>query len=197
MTKGTARKWLIAVALVAVLSGTAVAAPKTNILELDPAKTSIQFTLGDILHTVHGTFQLTRGSIEFDPDTGNATGAVIVNAASGNSGSGARDSRMHKNVLESSRYPEAVFKPDHVAGKVLPVGVSHVQVHGIFTLHGSGHEMTLPVDIENSPGGMVARTHFAVPYVQWGLKNPSTLFLRVNPTVDIDIQASGKVLPGK
>lgn len=197
MITRTTLKKIVAGAALATLAGTAPAAARTKILELDPAKTTIQFTLGDILHTVHGTFQLTRGSIEFDPDTGDAGGAIVVNATSGNSGSGARDSRMHKNVLESARYPEAVFKPDHVMGKVLPAGVSHLQVHGMFTLHGSAHEMALPVDVENSPDGMVARTHFAVPYVQWGLKNPSTLFLRVNPTVDIDIQTSGRVVPGK
>ena len=32
-----------------------------NSIELDPARTSIAFTLGDVLHTVHGTFKLKRG----------------------------------------------------------------------------------------------------------------------------------------
>jgi len=30
-----------------------------------------------------------------------------------------------------------------------------------------------------------------VPYIQWGLKNPSLLFLRVNDHVDIDLRAAG------
>jgi hypothetical protein len=35
--------------------------------------------------------------------------------------------------------------------------------------------------------------HFVVPYVAWGLKNPSTLFLRVSDKVNIDINAAGRL----
>ena len=40
---------------------------------------------------------------------------------------------------------------------------------------------------------MIANTHFAIPYVQWGMKNPSTLFLRVNDKVMIDLQVVGRL----
>ena len=33
--------------------------------------------------------------------------------------------------------------------------------------------------------------HFTVPYQKWGMKNPSTLFLRVSDTVEIDLVGSG------
>ena len=38
-------------------------------------------------------------------------------------------------------------------------------------------------------GRATAKIHFTIPYVKWGLKNPSTLFLRVSDKVDIDIAA--------
>jgi polyisoprenoid-binding protein YceI len=85
-------------------------------LDLDPAKTEVQFTLHDVLHTVHGSFKLKQGSIHFDPDSGKASGEIIVDVTSGASGSGARDRRMHKEILESQRYPDATFTPDHVDG---------------------------------------------------------------------------------
>jgi hypothetical protein len=35
-------------------------------------------------------------------------------------------------------------------------------------------------------------THFVVPYIRWGMKNPSTLFLRVGDQVNIDVRAKGE-----
>ena len=81
------------------------------VFELKPASTKVQWTLGDVLHTVNGTFKLKRGQIEFDPETNKASGQVVVDVSSGESGSSARDQRMHSNVLESAKYPEAVFAP--------------------------------------------------------------------------------------
>ena len=49
-------------------------------VELAPESTKINWTLGDVLHTVHGTFQLKCGDIRFDTDTGKASGAVVVDS---------------------------------------------------------------------------------------------------------------------
>src|ERR1700690_2506255 len=112
-------------------------------VELDPARTTINFTLADVLHTVHGTFKLKHGSITFDSSTGKAAGEIVVDVASGNSGGGTRDKRMHKEILESARYPEAVFTADRVSGELAPRGASELDVHGAFQIHGVSHEMTL------------------------------------------------------
>ncbi len=164
-----------------------------RVIVLDPAQTRVEFTLHDILHTVHGTFRLQRGTIRFDPATGIAQGEVVVDAQSGESGSSARDSRMHKNILESVRYPEITFTPDRVEGNVADGSAASARVHGIFRIHGAGHELTLPVQVQMMPGHVTATTHFEVPYVQWGMKNPSTFILRVSDKVDIDIRAVGRV----
>ncbi len=180
---------LVAASLV---SAALVAAPSLNqemVLELDPARTQVQFTLADVLHTVHGSFKLKHGAIRYDPATGRISGDVVVDAASGDSGNAARDRRMHKNILESQRYPEIVFTPDRVEGAVAAPGISQVRVHGMFCIHGAAHEITLPVQVQMAKGQMTATTHFTVPYAQWGMKNPSTLFLRVSDKVDIDITA--------
>ena len=47
-------------------------------LELDPAHTQISFTLDATFHTVHGTFQLKRGSVRFNSDGGVASGVVVI-----------------------------------------------------------------------------------------------------------------------
>lgn len=162
-------------------------------LQLDPAQTSVKFTLGDVLHTVHGTFQLKRGSLALEPASGKISGEIVVDAGSGASGSGARDRKMHKEVLESSRYPEIVFHPDKIEGGVASQGKSSVKVHGMFNIHGVDHEMTVPAEVEMSADHWTATVHFTVPYAKWGMKNPSTLFLRVNESVEIDLMATGTV----
>ena len=164
-----------------------------TVLELDPAQTQIGFTLGDVLHTVHGMFKLRQGTISFNPATGQAGGLMVVDATSGDSGSHARDRKMHKDVLQSEQYPEITFVPQRVQGQVLPAGDFRVQVDGIFTMHGESHPLTLLVQANATGEELTANVTFSVPYVNWGVKNPSTLFLRVNSKVDIAIQAVGHI----
>jgi polyisoprenoid-binding protein YceI len=160
--------------------------PKSLII--NPAQAKVDFTLGSLLHTVHGTFQLKRGTLSFDPQSGKASGELVVDATSGESGSPARDKRMHASILESARYPEIVFRPDRVDGKVAAEGKSQVQLHGIFAIHGTEHEIILPATVEAVAGQYNVNTTFEVPYVKWGMKNPSTLMLRVSDKVEITIQ---------
>ena len=176
-----------------ILSAIGATAQTTEIvLEFVPAKTTVTFTLGDTLHTVHGAFELKRGRVNYNPSTGEVSGEVVVDATSAHSGNGMRDKKMHKEILESEKYPEIVFRPDRVEGKVLPEGASTVQVHGVFSIHGSDHEMTLPVQLQMSPDQWEATAHFVVPYTKWGIKNPSTFLLRVSESVEIDVHASAQ-----
>lgn len=156
-------------------------------LELDPAQTKVEYALGAVLHTVDGTFTLKHGRISFDPENGKAAGEIVVDAASGQSGNDSRDRNMHKHVLESDRFPEIIFRPDRVEGKVAAQGRSQVQLHGTFTIHGADHEMTVPVDVEIADGRYSATAHFQIPYVKWGMKNPSTFLLRVGDKVDLTV----------
>jgi len=162
-------------------------------LRVDPAQTQVEFTLGAVLHTVHGTFQLKRGEMRFDPATGSASGELVVDATSAQSGNESRDKDMHTKVLESARYPEIVFRPDRVVGKVAPQGPSQVRLHGLFSIHGTGHEIEMPVEVEAAGGQYRATVKFSIPFVEWGMKDPSTLFLRVEKHVDITIHTVAKV----
>jgi polyisoprenoid-binding protein YceI len=165
-------------------------------LHLTPENTQVNWTLGDVLHTVHGTFKLRRGDIVFDPETGKARGEVVVDAASGESGSSGRDGRMHKNVLESAKYPEASFVPDRLDGKVDLAGTSNPKLHGTFTIHGAAHEIIVPVRVTATSDTIDVTLDFAVPYVAWGMKDPSTFVLRVSKEVRIEMHAAGRLTPG-
>jgi polyisoprenoid-binding protein YceI len=158
------------------------------VLELVPAQTQVQFTLNDVLHTVKGSFRLTRGTIHYDFATGKSAGEIVIDARSGESGNEARDKRMHRNILESDRYPQIVFMPDRVEGTL-----AKANLHGVFRIHGAGHEVT--VGVKAVPGGenLDVTTQFVVPYVEWGMKNPSTLFLRCSDKVNIEVHAVGRM----
>jgi polyisoprenoid-binding protein YceI len=52
---------------------------------------------------------------------------------------------MHKNILESARYPEIVFTPSRFAGEFHPQADSQLSVHGALGIHGADHEMDMPV----------------------------------------------------
>jgi polyisoprenoid-binding protein YceI len=180
--------------LVAVLwFGAASVNAQQASLHLDPASTKIEYTVSATLHTVHGTFALKSGTIHFDPSTGSASGLIAVDATSGNSGNNDRDHKMHKDILESERYPEVTFTPAKLSGTVALQGSSTVQLEGVLRLHGNDHSMTLPVTLQIDSGKLVAKTHIVIPYTAWGLKNPSSFLLHVSDSVEIDIITSGRM----
>ena len=149
-----------------------------------------------MLHAVHGTFNLDHGSLQFEPSSGKLSGEIVVDAKSGASGSGMRDRKMHKEVLESAKYPEISFRPDRIEGTVSGQGKSSVKVHGMFRIHGIDREIDVPAEVEIFPDRWTATVHFTVPYAKWGMKNPSTLFLRVDDSVQIDLALAGSVSHG-
>ncbi|MGO8795718.1 MAG: YceI family protein [Candidatus Sulfotelmatobacter sp.] len=187
----TRRVVLTVVAL--LTAGNAVELAQNSVLRLDPQHTTINFTLGDVLHTVRGSFKLERGELHFDRSANKLSGEIVVDAKSGNSGNGMRDRKMHRELLESDRYPEIIFRPSRVDGNVPVQGKASVRIHGIFSIHGSDHELLVPAEVDMSPDHWTATLHFAVPYVNWGIKNPSTFFLRVSESVDIDLTTGGSV----
>jgi polyisoprenoid-binding protein YceI len=167
-----------------------------SIVQLDPGQTKIEFSLSGNFHTVHGKFALKSSTIQFDPANGKISGDIVVDAASGDSGNNGRDKKMHREILESAKFPEIVFTPRQISGTVVAEGASKVEVAGQFRLHGQDHEVTLPIDITMDGRNLQIATHLEIPYVQWGLKNPSNFLLRVSDKVTIDIQAAGRVQSG-
>jgi polyisoprenoid-binding protein YceI len=160
-------------------------------ISLDPAHSEVHFTLGDVLHVVHGTFKLQEGEVDLDPANGKASGAIIVDALSGQSGNSTRDRRMTNDELKAPTFKTVTFAPTQVTGTFNPSSDSTLTIHGIFTLLGTPHEIDVPMKVHVAGDQLQATGSFSVPYVQWGLKDPSTLMLRVNKEVQIDLSLTG------
>jgi len=187
-------------ALVALILASIHAAPAQDaVANFDPASTQVTFTLAATLHTVHGVFKLKSGQIHFDPATGKAGGAIVLDATSANTDNDSRDKKMHAEILESAKFPEIVFTPNQVTGPLADLvarkGTVQLQIAGVFRLHGQDHPMTIPVTAAPvSPGAtggpFQASSQFDVPYEKWGLKNPSTFILHVGDTVNVEIHST-------
>lgn len=190
----------ILAAALAVLAGTLLpaavgaAAParlEPIVLQLDPAQTQVEYSVHSTLHTVHGRFTLARGTIRIVPASGEMAGSVVVDASSGSSGNHARDTGMRNGVLEADRYPEIRFTPQQLEGELAAEGEFPLLVRGILSLHGADHEVAWTFWARALGDSVSLRTHFTIPYVAWGLKDPSLLFLRVADTVDVSIHTVG------
>jgi polyisoprenoid-binding protein YceI len=133
------------------------------------------------------------GSIEFDRGTPKMSGSVVVLAGSCKTGNGSRDKKMNKDILEVEQYATVSFEPKTYTGDLASSGDSNLQVTGIFTLLGTPHEITVPMLVHLEGASATAKAHFVVPYVQWGLKNPSFMIWKADNDVAIDLNLAGTI----
>jgi polyisoprenoid-binding protein YceI len=162
-------------------------------LVLDPAATSVEWTLGATLHTVSGGVRVVEGAIRFDADSGAASGEIVLDATSASTGLALRDRNMHREVLESGRHPRIVYRAERL--RVLRRGAAdaEVELEGVLEMHGERHPLALPARLATRDGRIAIETGFRVPYVDWGMQDPSTLFLSVDRFVDVRVRSEGRI----
>ena len=178
-------------ALAAVLAPPALAQHQT--FAVDPDASQVKMTLNTTHEVVNGTFHVRSGSIEFDRSAQKISGSVAVLAGSGKTGNDSRDNKMNKDILKVEQFATVSFEPKSYAGVIAPSGDSTLQVTGIFTLLGTPHQITIPILVRLEGTAATAKAHFVVPYVQWGLKNPSFLIWKADNDVAIDLFLTGRL----
>jgi len=178
-------------ALAVILAPAALAQQQTFVA--NPDASEVKITLKTTHELVNGAFHLQSGSVEFDRSTPRMSGSVVVLAGSGKTGNGSRDKKMNKEILQVEQYATVSFEPKSYAGVIAPSGDSTIQVTGIFTLLGTPHEITIPILVHLEGTSATAKAHFVVPYIQWGLKDPSFLFWKADKDVAIDLVLTGRL----
>jgi polyisoprenoid-binding protein YceI len=178
---------IVVLAIPLVAAGDTVPPGKLAVLDLDPAKTTITYSLDGWPHHTQGTFKLKRGVVEIDPSTGKMTGTITVDAASGDSGHSIRDEEMKSTVLGVDRFPEISFAPHQVLSHGDPQKAFPVTVAGLMLLHGVQHALTIDALVERDGDNVTIHSKFLVPFVEWGLHDPSILVFKVAKSVDIDL----------
>ena len=181
----------------AVLAFTLILAPAAiaqhQTFAVNPEASEIKMTLKTTHEVVNGTFQVQSGSIEFDRRNAKMSGSVAILAGSGKTGNDSRDKKMDKDILKVDQYATISFEPKTYTGTIPPSGDSTIQVSGVFTLLGNPHDLTIPMQIHMDGSKATARGQFVVPYVQWGLKNPSFMFWKAENDVAMDLNLVGEV----
>jgi polyisoprenoid-binding protein YceI len=178
-------------ALAVILAPAALAQHQT--FAVNPDASEVKMTLKTTHELVNGAFHIQSGSVEFDRSTPEMSGSVVVLAGSGKTGNGSRDKKMNKEILQVEQHATVSFEPKSHAGVIAPSGDSTIQVTGIFTLLGTPHEITIPMLAHLEGTTATAKAHFAVPYIQWGLKDPSFLFWKADKDVAIDLFLTGRL----
>lgn len=178
-----------------LLSCAALAVAQKQTMTVNPDASKVNFGLIGTGHEVHGTFHVSKGSIQLDRTAPAMSGSIVVSAASGDSGEKSRDKKMHSDVLDVEHYADVTFEPKSYQGTIAPSGDSSIQVSGTFTLHGTPHDITVPMQVHIDGTNVTAKGSFIVPYVKWGLKDPSIMILKVAKEVHIDLDLSGTLSP--
>jgi polyisoprenoid-binding protein YceI len=182
-------RFVLVLALMAV--GVVPVAAGERVLTFDPAASSVRFTLDATMHTVHGSLRLVRGEVRFDAVPGPASGEIVVDATSGATGNDGRDEKMNREVLESGRFSEIVLVPGRLDGQVAADGTGTLVVEGVLRLHGAEQQVRWPVAVAATGDRVRATGRFQVPYVAWGLHDPSVFVLRVGKEVAVEVEAVG------
>ena len=178
-------------ALAVILAPVALAQQQTFVA--NPDASEVKMTLKTTREVVNGTFHIQSGSLEFESSVAKMSGSVVVLAGSGKTGNGSRDKKMNKDILEVEQHATVSFEPKSYAGAIAPSGDSTIQATGIFTLLGTPHEITIPILVHLEGTTATAKAHFVVPYIQWGLKDPSFLFWKAEKDVAIDLFLTGRL----
>lgn len=179
------------IVLAGLLAPAAFAQHQTFIV--NPDASQVKMTLKTTHEIVNGDFHVQSGTVEFDRGTPQMSGSIVVTAASGKTGNDSRDRRMDKDILKVDRYTTVSFEPKSYTGVIAASGDSSIQVTGIFTLLGTPHQITIPMQVHLGGSSASVRAHFVVPYVQWGVKNPSFLIWKAENDVAIDLNLTGSI----
>ncbi len=104
---------------------------------------------------------------------------------------------MKRDYLEVPKFPVATFDANKVTGYSPSADNQIITVDGTMTLHGTSHPLTLTFTVHRSGTVTIATTHFPIPYVAWGIKDPSVPFIKVEKEVAMDIVAKGTMSIGE
>ena len=159
--------------------------PSNGAFTVDPAASTLRFTVVHKLHRVEGTATSMEGKAIMKED-GTVLAMVRVPVASLQTGDGNRDEHMLE-ALEAGKFPFVVLKGIARLGAERQVPTGPVTLDAEVELHGVKTTAPLPFSLLLQPDGSVrARGSFDVSLDAHGVQRPSLLFVKIDDNCHID-----------
>jgi polyisoprenoid-binding protein YceI len=131
-------------AIVLALTLAASAAFSQDVYNVDKVHSEATFRVRHFVSKVSGRFDDFSGTIAIVPGKPGASSVEFaIKTASINTANPARDTHLRSaDFFDAEKNPEITFK----STKIVPVDADTYNVTGIFTMHGTARELTIPVD---------------------------------------------------
>ncbi len=121
---------------------------------------------------------------------------LSVAARSVTTGLALRDGQMHREQLQSDRYPTIAFEGTVATDAARVVGTFPAMAHGRLTLRGVTRPLSAPVQVTPLPDGFRGSTEFELRMSEFGIPTPRFLFFVaedvVRVTVELRLRASNR-----
>jgi polyisoprenoid-binding protein YceI len=132
------------VALAFTLTLAASAAFAQDVYNVDKTHSEVTFRIRHFVSKVSGRFDDFSGTISIVPGKPAASSVEFaIKTASINTANTGRDNHLRSaDFFDAEKNPEITFK----STKIVPVDANTFNVTGIFTMHGTARELTIPVD---------------------------------------------------
>lgn len=130
--------------IVVALTLAASAAFSQDLYNVDKVHSEVTFRVRHFVSKVSGRFDDFSGAVSMVPGKPAASSVEFaIRTASINSANSGRDNHLRSaDFFDAEKNPEITFK----STKIVPVDVDTFSVTGIFTMHGTAREITIPVD---------------------------------------------------
>ena len=115
-----------------------------------------------------------------------------MDAKTAQTGLSSRDANMHRDVLESEKFPTISFRAERLDVGRRDATSADVTLVGSLVLHGETRPLAIPAKlVARDPAHVGISAGFRVPYVDWNMVDYSTFVLRVDRFVDVTLDAEG------
>ena len=130
--------------LTLLLTLAASAAFAQDVYNVDKAHSEVTFRVRHFVTKVAGRFDDFSGTISMAPAKPGASSVEFaIKTASINTANTGRDNHLKSaDFFDAEKNPEITFK----STKIVPVDADSFNVTGVFTMHGTAKELTIPVD---------------------------------------------------